>query len=210
MSDYYAASRRDFLGYAKHLDGMTIHLDQGLYRHIQFGVRGQVGWFELVTWPHRLSITGDIGGWTFGRIEDMFEFFTPESGESISPHYWAEKVVAGAPPMTFSADVFISRTVEEFWYRRDRYEGEMAALFRAIREEVLEYDEDERAARNALETFRYNTESTDGRRDFTFGDTWDWNLREYSAHYLRACQAIVWGIAQYRAHKAAASKAVTA
>ncbi|MBF6358130.1 hypothetical protein IU449_26905 [Nocardia higoensis] len=209
MSDLYAASKRDFLGYAKHLDGMTIHLDQGLYRHIQFGTRGQVGWFEIITWPHRLSITGDIGDWTFGRIEDMFEFFGHSAESSIQPDYWAEKIVAGTAPLVFSEEAFRRQVVTEFWYRRDRYEGESADLFRQIREDVLECAWDEPSALRSADTFRYVSHHS-GRQNFTFRDSWEWNIRDHSVHYLRACQAIVWGIAQYRAHKAAASKEAAA
>ncbi|WP_050514089.1 MULTISPECIES: hypothetical protein [Streptomyces] len=32
---------------------------------------------------------------------------------------------------------------------------------------------------------------------FTFGDTWELNFQDYESDFLRACHAIVWGIARY-------------
>ncbi|MEU9515867.1 hypothetical protein [Micromonospora sp. NPDC048169] len=191
----YEESYRRFLPYVEKHEMNVLH-DDGLYRHIQFGVRGAVGWFELATWPGRLAITGDIGGWVFGRVgDDLFDFFARQDG-AINPHYWAEKIVAGGPTEEFSADLFISNAVEYFWSRRDQYQGEMRDLFREIRLDVLDYDEDEAAARNGLETFRYTPKN--GGRDFIFRDSWEWNLTDLSVHYLRACHAIVWGINRYR------------
>jgi hypothetical protein len=34
---------------------------------------------------------------------------------------------------------------------------------------------------------------------FRFHDTWEWDLRAWSWHFLRACHAIKWGIGQYDA-----------
>ena len=185
---------RKFLPYVRDAE-MTVLHDDGLYRHIQFGGRGAVGWFELVTWPGKLSITGDIGGWVFARTDDMFGFFAGPDGQ-INPGYWAEKIVAGGPTNVFSADLFASKVVDYFWSRREQYEGEAADLFREIRLDVLDYDEDETAARTGLETFRYTPEN--GQRDFIFRDSWEWDFTDWSIHYLRACHAIVWGINRYR------------
>ena len=192
----YADSHRDFLGYAKHLDGVTVLHEDGLYRHIQFGARGAVGWFELTTWPNRLAITGDIGGWVFGKsAEDMFELFARRDGD-ISPDYWQEKVVAGAPVKEFSEDGFTRQVVEDFWQRRHEFAGERRALFREIREDVLEFVEHEHEARSNLESFRYTPKN--GGRAFIYRDSWEWNLTDWSPHYLRACHAVVWGINRYR------------
>jgi hypothetical protein len=38
---------------------------------------------------------------------------------------------------------------------------------------------------------------------FRFEDTWEWSFKDYDWWFLWACQAIVWGIAQYDAAKAA-------
>lgn len=45
---------------------------------------------------------------------------------------------------------------------------------------------------------------------FRFYDTAEWDLSDYSWHYLWCCHAIVWGIAQYDAVRAAEAKQETA
>lgn len=74
---------------------MTVHMDNGVYRHLQFSTPGTNCYrYDLVTWPGYLSVTGDMGTWTFSRLHDMFEFFGGELG--INTGYWAEKLEAGA------------------------------------------------------------------------------------------------------------------
>jgi hypothetical protein len=201
--DEYADSYRNFLGYVKDHE-MTVLHDDGLYRHIQFGRRGAVGWFELVTWPGNLTINGDIGNYVFARIQDMFEFFANAPGY-IEPGYWDEKIRAGRPTRVFSDEAFASRVVEYFWARRSGFEGESRKLFRAIREDVLECSYEITDARANLEDFHYC--AADGRC-FRFRDTWEWDLTDWDIHYLRACHAIVWGINQYRAAKVVDARAV--
>lgn len=83
---------------------MTVLLDlpaaepggTGPYRHIAFSRPGsRVGsyWFEITSVPGALTVTGDMGTFTFRRNRDMFEFF--RHGRT-NPHYWAEKVVNGS------------------------------------------------------------------------------------------------------------------
>ncbi|MCC3333527.1 hypothetical protein [Nocardia abscessus] len=196
MIDDYADSYRNFLTYAAKLE-MTILHDEGLYRHLQFGTRGACGWFELVTWPGNLAINGDIGNYVFARLDDMFEFFSGSSEGSINPGYWDEKIRAGRKTMVFSDEEFRRQVVEYFWERRDDYDGERRELFKAIREDVLECSYCIEDAHANLERFEYVPVS--GRKTFQFRDTWEWNLRDWDIHYLRACHAIVWGISRYRA-----------
>ncbi|WP_330253045.1 hypothetical protein OG874_00070 [Nocardia sp. NBC_00565] len=195
MTSIEQDAKRSFLGYVKGKE-MTVLHDEGLYRHLRFGARGSVGWFELVTWPGSLAIKGDIGGsYIFARLDDMFQFFG-SNPDYINPGYWDEKIQAGGPTRAFSDDLFKQRVVEYFWDIRHAYKGESARLFRAIREDVLDYGECQDEARTALNTFAYR--DNDGEL-FEFGDTWEWNFTDWSIHYLRACYAIVWGISRYRA-----------
>lgn len=86
---------------------MTVARDDALYRHLVFrGDRNKsktasswVYWFEVVTWPGMLTINGDMGTWTFHRVDDMFEFFRSNPDRPthrINPGYWGEKLRAGA------------------------------------------------------------------------------------------------------------------
>ncbi len=78
---------------------MAICQDDGLCRRVKFRREGTSDMaFELVTWPWRLAITGDMGDFTFSRLEDMFAFFRvkPE-GElksRIDTGYWGSKCIA--------------------------------------------------------------------------------------------------------------------
>jgi hypothetical protein len=73
---------------------MTVLHNDGLYRHLRFKRPDQSAyWFDVVTWPGSLTINGDMGTFTFSRLEDMFEFF--RSGTGVNPGYWGEKVLAG-------------------------------------------------------------------------------------------------------------------
>jgi hypothetical protein len=92
--------------------------DDGLYRHLLFR-SPESAWhyrFELITWPGALTITGDMGTWTFARIEDMFHFFrsNPDRPKhTINPGYWGEKLQAGA-----AGGVAGAREYDERVYRK--------------------------------------------------------------------------------------------
>lgn len=51
---------------------------------------------------------------------------------------------------------------------------------------------------------------TEPEAEFRFTDTYEWDLTDWHWWYLWACHAIVWGIAQYDAHKAAQTPAAAA
>ena len=53
---------------------MTVLHSDGLYRHVHFQQRSHSWnqWFDLVTWPGNLTIRGDMGTWTFSRVEDKY------------------------------------------------------------------------------------------------------------------------------------------
>src|ERR1700760_3629526 len=73
---------------------MKVVRDDGLYRHLRFK-RPDTGmyYFDLITWPWHLCITGDASdGLVFSRTEDMFTFFGSSPDYRINPKYWAEKL----------------------------------------------------------------------------------------------------------------------
>ena len=51
--------------------------DDGLYRHLRMSTDDSFIWsWEIITWPGRLAIRGDIGReLVFTRVPDMFDFF---------------------------------------------------------------------------------------------------------------------------------------
>ncbi|WP_410752496.1 hypothetical protein [Citrobacter youngae] len=90
----FDTSNRFLVDTAFHL--LEIIRDDGLYRHLRMKQPGtSCYYFDIITWPGYLTITGDMGTWTFSRIADMFNFFGPFDGE-INTGYWSEKLEAGA------------------------------------------------------------------------------------------------------------------
>ena len=60
---------------------MKVLLDNGIYRHLRMKQPGSNNmWFDIVTWPGRLTYTRRYGNLRqpFARLEDMFEFFRAE------------------------------------------------------------------------------------------------------------------------------------
>lgn len=99
---------------------MTVLLYNGLYRHAKFKkpTDSWHHWFEIITWPGCLTINGDMGTWTFSRIEDMFSFFRCRNGLSINPAYWAEKLQSGSSggyrqAKEFSMEDFSERLLDQ-------------------------------------------------------------------------------------------------
>lgn len=71
---------------------LTFCLDLPPYRSIYFKRPGSSAYrFNLVTWPGFLCYSGDMGCFTFHRLEDMFEFFR---GDRVNLSYWGEKLEA--------------------------------------------------------------------------------------------------------------------
>ena len=159
--------------------------------------------FEIITWPGWLCYTGDMGSYTFQRIEDMFEFFQMKSPRvtddrlQINTGYWAEKVQAAdknGKIQEFSADVFRARLLEDIDGRDYDNADEIKA---ALTAEVLdEFDwQDEREAREMADRFEFNEKKV-------FHDLWDYDFRSYTHHFVWCCYAIAWTIRQYDALKA--------
>lgn len=184
---------------------MTIHHDEGIYRHVEFSnYRSSIHRFELVTWPGHLSISGDMDGFVFARIHDMFKFFRRQE---IDPNYWSEKITTDrASAMAYSEDLFSAQVSDELRNARNDYPG----IARAWREHLDGYSpEYENEARDALDSFEYQVSDESGH-SFRFSDTWEWQLKDYTSQFLWSCHAIAWGISQYDAVKSAAKKAVAA
>ncbi len=196
---------------------MTVLRDDGLYRHLRFArvtpnaktgkpERSPFYWFDLVTWPGHLTITGDCGTYTFARLEDMFEFFRGGSKYGISVSYWAEKVLGNVRLKTYSPERFRQYVTENI-EGDDECPGpeqDWPGLTEAVERDILgpqgmwsiEY---EQGAREALDGFRFE--------GFRFASSWEWDLGDWDWQFLWCCHAIAWGIGQYDAAKVPAETA---
>lgn len=165
---------------------LTVLHDDGLYRHLRMRApKNSAYWYDIVTWPGTLAIRGDMDGYMFTRLTDMFEFFR---GHRVNPHYWAEKTEGGRNSvMTYSEDVFR----EQVWAHVREYGHERRGLAKAVQAELFDtgYSSDEQSAREALDAFDHE--------GFRFEDTWEWSFRDYDWTFLWACHAVRTGIIAY-------------
>lgn len=185
---------------------MTVIRDDGVHRHLRFRKpdSGDM-YFDIVTYPHFLVYSGDMGCYVFSRINDMFEFFRsrpdrePVGSLFINLSYWAEKLEATDRPdghRRYCSDSFRQHVTDEL--------EEMEAD-QDLRDEVEEYvlayaDDGEFQARQALDEFEHK-----GRR--IFSDTWEWNFDEYTFRFVWCCYALAWAIRQYDASKVTSDSA---
>lgn len=193
MSEYPEIAARFAQDTANHQ--MTVLHEEGLYRHLRFrSPRTIEYWFDIVTWPGSLIIRGDVGDdYVFTREQDMLPFFR---GHEVNPYYWAQKLGGGRHSvMEYSEELLRQRVVEQF-VSDARWDGVPAGSGKALRTWVLNEDlSDEREARSVVEAFAH--------RGYEFSDVWEWNFHDYEWSFLWCCHAIVWGIGQYDAAKAA-------
>jgi hypothetical protein len=192
---------------------MTVLHDDGLYRHVRFQKPDtSFYWFDLITWPGVLTISGDVGCFTFSRLRDMFEFFGDRSFDDehygINPGYWAEKLRAPESRSVeiYSPDAYRARVIEWFDDVCDGMDVDETFLLRlAVQEQLLDEDpwsdvslQHEEEARRRLREFEHDR--------LYVADSWEWRMWEYDWSFLWACWAIVWGIERYRAAKSAGAE----
>lgn len=167
---------------------MTIKLDQGLYRHLEFRdpKLGYCQSFQIITWPGYLAYCGDMGSFTFARIEDMFQFFRHLK---INPNYWAEKLEAADEPDGY-----------------EKYDPEK--MRRAIKEDHRQLDKPARAAVSAevkeilyCVDDEYDTRRRIGDVEFegrqVFADFWEHDCKSFTGRFLWCCHAIRWAVEMY-------------
>ncbi|RWR30510.1 hypothetical protein D2T29_12630 [Sinirhodobacter populi] len=183
---------------------MTIELDQGVHRSILFSRPGSSAChFRLNTWPGYLSVSGEMGSYTFFRMHDMFSFFRfagPEydKTEHINAGYWDSKLTA------------VSAT-------ESREELNEAAYVDAVRL-MLRSHISHMSLSKAKRVMGYV--KADGLFDavgipphdamialwqwqcpvtgkYPFSNVWDYRLTTQAFHLVWCMRAIQWGIKQY-------------
>jgi hypothetical protein len=173
---------------------MTVLHDDGVYRHIRFKAPGtSFYWFDLVTWPGHLSVTGDMGSYTFARVQDMFTFFY---GHDINPGYWGEKVIAGEVK-AYSEDKFREWVAEEIERGKESYPDlDWDRIERYIATDVLDESFFEEGALAAIHD--WNNDSYGLGTGFKFYTDEGLDFDDFTNRFLWCCHAIQWGIEQYQ------------
>ncbi len=210
---------------------MTVIRDDGIHRHLEFRKPRPAGseyWFQLITYPGELVITGDMGTYVFRRLEDMFEFFRTDreymtrkgNQLAINPSYWSEKLLATPAKgfEEFSGESFRTNVKEAFdnWVesnkpyadedcedctkeQREAFDEAKAELWEALSVDVFSCTGDgDVRAFDAASAFQWD--KADWR--FSLNDCWEWRCTEYTFHFIWCCYAIAWGIKTYDDSKA--------
>ncbi len=194
---------------------MTIAMDDGVYRHVRFRQPSNSNmWFDVVTWPGVLVIHGDMGSWTFSRVQDMFTFFRDEKLR-INQSYWAEKLQHGTHGGRDGARVWSDDLFREQLLNRVKDSGldgeDLKAVTDALREEVLCRD-NKYELLIAARDFSCKIPSRESERygKFQFDSCELPDGKEYAYHFVWCLYAIVWAIQQYDATKKTAQPEVAA
>ncbi len=219
MSDGRQPTEEEFLKDVQHHQ-MTIPLNEGVYRHVRFRStkHGWNQWFDLTTWPGMLTISGDMGTWSFSRLPDMFDFFR---GSKINPSYWAEKLQHGnfsgrQGGKVWDEDVFKERLLDMLKNCYEFKGKKLKEITKAVTEEVFrqeyqhamvmaayeftyEFEADRKAREKREETMltldRWGSQRQAKKFQFDGVDLPDGMV--YSFHLIWCMYAIVWGIQQY-------------
>ena len=169
---------------------LTIDLDSGAHRRLRCSKPGDDGWhlrFDVVTWPGRLAISGDVAEYTFRLDGDPFSYFRRLPDAPGRVRYLAEKVIAEDhknPVMVYDHDLFVAAVAAEL---RDLVPGPT----RAAIVDLLERD-----------PFESATEACDAAAaDAGLDDFWEHALESPSLAFRWCVRAIAWAVAKYDAAK---------
>lgn len=194
------------------LHKLHIFKDEPGFRHLRFKTAGtSCYYFDLVTWPGYLCMTGDMGTWTFCRTEDMFEFFRSKDGH-INPGYWSEKLEAGSgcPRDTLAREwdeaKFCKVLDERYqsWFednKPDSGASHAAANAFAERLSVVQATIDAMKQAGSYEFEACAAYGNTRDPEDILCDIWEHDFKKWSHHFIWACYAIAWGIQKYDTHK---------
>jgi len=159
---------------------LTIECDQGVNRCLYFGNPDSGHHhFRIITFLGGLTITGDMGTYTFCRTKDMFNFFgldNKEFGEgSINIHYWGEKLQRPTEYKKFDAD--LAKEVLQDYEKENYPDCEVDWEW----ETIESFDDVNRIA-----------------QELDWADWWESNYESPTYEFVWNLYAIVWGIEKYR------------
>ena len=212
MLDYECTEER-FLEDIKNHE-MTILKDDGIYRHLRFSRGGSsVYYFDIVTYPNHLVISGDMGCFASSRLTDMFQFYRTadndfnknKNGLSINPSYWGEKIISGRDEIEEFSIKKLKRVVIEYIDRgvdgEDWSEDEIQELKDDILSNIEYTDENSVRMYDMMSEYEFykGNELWKEAPDFEFTDWWDnhSSCGEYTFHYIWKCYAIAYAVQEY-------------
>ena len=205
MTNKYECTEERFLTDVKD-HKISIEKDDGVHRFIRFRrENGSAYWFDLITWPGNLCISGDCGTYVLSRLPDMFDFFRIDEGDfnkrkdrllNINPGYWGEKLQSigtNAGYEEFSEEKFEVNVKDYFdSYMAPQIETEIEKdeLWQEITEEILNYSCD---GSDRVHQRLYDFE----HEGYSFDLDQFSNSERFTFHFIWCLYAIVWGIIKY-------------
>ena len=175
---------------------LEIRKDEGVYRHIVMGIPGSGNMrYEIVTYPGCLCYSGDMGSYTFSRIDDMFRFFRQTDELKINTGYWHEKMDAEdrfSKSKVFDNDIF-KQTLKQLLddhFECESDDSNKAAIWADIESDILgSLDDGEVYARQQMDDF-----SSHG---FDFQGCCHVSCDDYTYKFIWCLYAIVHAIMEY-------------
>lgn len=205
----------EFLEHVKN-HKMTVLHDDGTYKHLRFKQPDTNNrYFELMFYPNYSVITGDMGAWTFSRIEDMMKFHRGD-GLDIDFRYWKEKVVScsrfGAGNISAFSDFDfkefrgkITRHIDDWFEHSDVEQSKIDDLKRDVHDCIFVPISDWQRCKGAdlkayelLSDYEYFYTTDCGSKKFQFEDVHEFgSWGKMTGYFAFACYALRWGIQQY-------------
>lgn len=202
---------------------MIILQDSGLYRHLRFKRKDSSAYyFDILTYPNHLVISGDMDCFVARRLEDMFQLYRTDGGYmlkdgrtlAINPPYWAEKIVSGKGDIKEFSVNKLKKLAQEYidnsLYGEDWTEDEIQELKIDIDSEINYTDNNSVRLYDLMNEYKYYKEDTTYKDepDFTFNDWWEYHsmCEEYTFHYIWQCYAIAYAVKEYDKFKQGETK----
>ena len=208
----YECTEEQFLKNIENFE-MTILKDDGIYRHLRFKRKESSSYyFDIVTYPNHLVISGDMGAFVASRLTDMFQFYRTDREYSlkdgrrlaINPSYWAEKIVSGRDEIReFSVDTLkrvAIECIESRLYDDDDWtEEQIQHLKNDVLKSIDYTDSDSVRMYDMMSEYEYYKDGVCDSPNFEFTDWWDYHssCEAYTFHYIWKCYAIAYAVQEY-------------
>jgi len=118
---------------------LTVLHDSGVYRHLRFNAPGHGSYaFEIISSLGTLTITGDMGSFTFCQTAEMFHYFRG----AFKPERWATKVVNGVAGgrdevSEFSDPAFTHWVQEDYLETKDEVDPGIAQQLKQLLDDTF-------------------------------------------------------------------------
>jgi len=168
---------------------VTTVKEDGLYRHLICSSGSYNQQFEIITWPGYLAYVGDMGSFTFCRLQDMFPFFRDDKPNF---QYYAQKLEAVDKCdgyEEFDVDKFRQAITQQAKYSLNLVDEDPLPEDAMDELYYLLHSEDEFDLLSSVSSFESDT--------IDLSEWYEYGCKSYTVRYVWACFAIQWAIREY-------------